>query len=905
MLALSIGSVMLALVLALCGFALERYRSEGLTRVSLLSDTVASALIFMDKRSARDSLSTLRIVPDFKYATVYTSASEEFDTFAAPEYVSSTRPPPPQTDGAAWSMTGAQFSKNIVVDKDHVGRIVIAVGLKTLYREIATILCVGIAGMLLAMVLAMRIHQAQARQIVEPLSALSSLMHSVSLGRTDVRAQESSLKELGVLGKGFNAMLTQINERDQQIADYLETLEQKVGERTAELSHAKEAAEQGSRAKSEFLATMSHEIRTPMNGVLGMTELLRGTRLDVAQLRFIDSLERSGRHLLDIINDILDFSKIEAGKLELEEVEFDLRMVVEEAIEAVSPAAHGKSLELVADMPVQHDLFVRGDPLRVKQMLVNLLGNAVKFTERGEIVLRLHLHQIEAERLRFSLAVSDTGIGIPEQARARIFNSFSQVDGSTTRRFGGTGLGLAICKNISALMGGTIRVESNGGQGSTFTLDLDLPRIQKLSPTPLASPNVFSGVRALVVDDHPTNLEIFACMLQGWGMTPVVATSGSEALLALERDPDIALVLTDIHMPEMDGLSLSAQIRERYSERGLPVIALSSASQSITAKHREDAGLARSLTKPVRQSELFNALREAMGLQVADAPNNAAGAAQVRQLLGKVLLAEDNETNQIVAVAWLQSVGLEATVVANGVEAVAAATKEKYDLILMDCQMPEMDGFEATNRIRALEETGRARTTIVALTANALKEDRQRCLDAGMDDYLPKPYTGAEVQKVLSKWLKAAPITEVPASIATEIAKTAPQVLATNNKQEEQAAIDMTVLQSIAKMVPTGGSSLVERLVQTYLREAGEGMVKLEHALGALDASAVARVAHGLKSSTLNVGARSLGELFKEIETLARNEKLDAVALKREQLFALWARVQAALNDVMKTGFAT
>jgi two-component system, sensor histidine kinase and response regulator len=898
LLACAIGGVVALLVVLFCTFTLAKQRSTGLAHVAMVSEAVSSAVLFGDERAARSSLASLRALQDVEYGRVWLVDGALFSQFSAKDAIAQPKPNKPDfSQSVSWSPLAAVFTGPIKVDGDILANVEIKTHLHDLYFEIGYILLAGLLGLGAALWIATRVQRKQAEQIVLPITSLAAVMTGVSAGRTDVVAQNSPLHEIQVLGTGFNSMLADLSQRENEIAEYLENLELKVSERTAELSAAKELAEAGSLAKSNFLATMSHEIRTPMNGVLGMTELLRGTRLDVAQLRFIDSLDRSGRHLLDIINDILDFSKIESGKLELESVEFDLRTVIEEAIETVSPAAHGKSLELVADVPVQHELFVRGDPLRLKQMLVNLLGNAVKFTETGEIVVRLHLHQIETERLRFSLAVSDTGIGIPEHATRRIFDSFSQVDGSTTRKFGGTGLGLAICKKICELMGGSIRVESKIGSGSVFTIDLNLPRVAALAATPLASPNVFSGVQVLVVDDHPTNLEIFACMLQGWGMSPIVATSGADALVALEREPNIRLVLTDIHMPHMDGLRLAKQIRARFEDRAMSVIALSSATQSITQKERDAAGLARSLTKPVRQSELFNAIREAMGLQVADVPHESATLLTSNTTLaGTVLLAEDNETNQIVALAWLKSVGLTAKVVSNGIDALAAAKAERFDLILMDCQMPEMDGFEATARIRALDNGPGRRTAIVALTANALKEDRQRCLDAGMDDYIPKPYTGAEMQAVLKRWLPAAHA--VPAesqSIIDQVATTADEKSIENTVLPP---IDSSVLQSIANMLPEGGNALVERVIETYLREAPIGLEKLREAISTADASAVAKAAHGLKSSTLNVGARGLGETFKEIESLARSNRLEGIAELSVRLEAQWELVRNALSPV-------
>jgi two-component system, sensor histidine kinase and response regulator len=902
MLALSIGSVMIALVLALGGLALERYRSEGLARVGLIGDSVSSAMIFMDKKAAGETLGTLRMIPDFRFASLHTSAGELFEHYFEARNGGLPSGLDTLDDGVSWGPSGATFTRTIVVDRDVIGRITIGVGMKALYREIAAILGVGLFGMLSAMVLAMQIHRAQAKQIVEPLTALASLTHSVSLGKTDLKAPDSRLEELGVLGRGFNHMLEQLRERDQQLSRNLETLEEKVKARTGELELAKDAAEAGSRAKSDFLATMSHEIRTPMNGVLGMTELLRGTRVNVDQLRYIDSLERSGRHLLDIINDILDFSKIESGKLEVESVAFDLRDVIEEAIEHISPAARAKGFDVVADVTVEHDLYIKGDPLRLKQVLVNLLGNAVKFTERGEVVVRLHLKSVQANRFDFAVAVTDTGIGIPERARTRIFESFSQVDGSTTRRFGGTGLGLAICKKLTELMGGQITVSSEEGVGSTFTIELSADRAASVARKPLAAPHVFTGTKVLVVDDHLTNLEILSCMLRGWGMFPVAVQDGHAAIKALRENEGIRLVITDIHMPEFSGLALGRQIRREFAQRNLPVIALSSTTQTLTAQDRREAGFAVSLTKPVRQSDLFNTIREAMGVVENELPahTQAPATPTAHALSGTVLLAEDNETNQIVALAWLRSVGLTATVANNGVEAVAACARTRFDLILMDCQMPEMDGFAATAQVRAIEaRQNRRASTIVALTANALKEDRERCLKAGMNDYLAKPYSGAELQAMLSKWL--------PRDTSAQNAPL-PEPDDTDGEHtpalQNEPAIDRSVLKGIAALVPDDGNSLVERLVITYLNESAIALKALQTAIEHGDADATALAAHGLKSSSFNVGARTLSAMLKEIESSARAGDVAAPRLRSDALADEWHQVQDQLSTIVRQGVA-
>jgi signal transduction histidine kinase/DNA-binding response OmpR family regulator len=551
------------------------------------------------------------------------------------------------------------------------------------------------------------------------------------------------------------------------------TLERSLTVSSAEMLKLNEELKGASRAKSEFLANMSHEIRTPLNGVIGMTDLMLTTALTPQQAKYARLIQSSGQALLSVINDILDFSKIEAGKLDLERIDFDLTAIVEEAAEMLAVKAAAKGLEMVVQVDPAVPATVRGDPDRLRQVLINLANNAVKFTERGEVVIRVTPDATpsaapeDAGAVGVRIAVTDTGIGIPADRLDRLFKAFSQADASTTRKYGGTGLGLCISQQLAALMGARIDVVSEVGKGSTFSFAprFERPKAQS-AQGPRVVPPALVGLRVLVVDDNAAHLEILTEQLRGWGFDVIAAADGptgiaaARAAVAAGRPPRLAVV--DLNMPGMNGLEVGRSIKADAALAGTVLVLFTALNQPLDAEMLAAAGFVAHLTKPLRQSHLFDTIvtglaaqangREAHAPAVHRAPQRA-GSAPAK---ARVLVAEDNEINQMVAEEMLRQLGYDVDVAANGRLAVAAAAGRAYDLVLMDCQMPEMDGFEATRLLRAAS-AGAAGTPatvpIVALTANAFQEDRDRCLAAGMDDYLSKPLDPEKLAEAMQRYL--------------------------------------------------------------------------------------------------------------------------------------------------------
>jgi Amt family ammonium transporter len=682
-----------------------------------------------------------------------------------------------------------------------------------------------------------------------------------------------------------------------------------------ELQRQKEAAELASHAKSEFLANMSHEIRTPLNGVIGMLELLGATNLDGRQQRYSRIARSSADSLLSLINDILDFSKIEAGKLELDHIDFDLHQLVEDMSEMFAQRAEDKRLELACH--IHHDVptAFRGDPDRLRQVLVNLTNNAIKFTERGEVVIRVSLDAATTDEAVVRFEVSDTGIGIPPDRMNRLFKTFSQVDASTTRCYGGTGLGLAVCKQLVELQGGQIGVTSKFGRGSTFFFTVRLAKQNNAVRRERMSGEL-AGMRVLAVDDNATNLEILEAQLTAWQFDYASASCGTDALDMLEQAANnghpFRLAVLDMQMPEMDGLQLAAAIKSRPSIADTLLIMLTSIGDSMSAEQLSKYGLDAHLTKPTRQSRLFDAIIEAAADHPTKSHDDAISnrrkttATPTTNQRRRILLAEDNEVNQLVASEILLQAGFLCDIVDNGVAAMEAVAGGEYDLVLMDCHMPRMDGFEATRAIRdrqADSHDAARRLPIVALTANAIKGDRELCLAAGMDAYVTKPIDPARLIETIQTLLQsAADQTTESAATPSELppASAAGVHVERPVDQSKTEPIDLTELLGRCQ----GKRELCSRVIAKFRDRCQDYRERIDRAIAAADCDELARAAHSLKGAAANLAAGRLHGEAARIERLAidhclpTSKVLENLWQALEQVVAATPRLLASLAPV-------